>query len=284
MPPRSSPLSVLSRRDFRDISDLAAMDAIPQVLHRRSSAHSTSSPERAHGQQPALAALQPLSSFNTLEKRQQQQQRLVFIPDFYRDTTSSPAPGVVVGATLGAVIGFLFLVWLVQFIMNSKKSGAIEGDESEVVAVRRERSHSPRRRHHRKHRSRRVRSEVSQVSSHHTPPPPPRSPPRRRSERMIVEETRRTERSQPPPPVPPPMSPEMHRERESTYLEETERRVAGDDVVEVIEEHSSVSAPSAPSEPPKRKKSGYRTVDPNAYAGGNYPQQDVSRERRRSKR
>ena len=100
---------------------------------------------------------------------------------------------------------------------------------------------------------------------------------------MIVEETRRTERSQPPP-VPPPMSPEMHRERESTYFEETERRVAGDDVVEVIEEHSSVSGPSAPSEPPKRKKSGYRTVDPNEYAGGNYPQHEVSKEKRRSKR
>ena len=49
------------------------------------------------------------------------------------------------------------------------------------------------------------------------------------------------------------------------------RRVDGDDVVEVIEEHT----------PPRRKKghrsSGYRSVDPNAYAGGGYPQHSIRR-------
>ena len=49
------------------------------------------------------------------------------------------------------------------------------------------------------------------------------------------------------------------------------RRVEGGDVVEVIEEHT----------PPRRKKghrsSGYRSVDPNAYAGGDFPQHSVRR-------
>lgn len=51
-----------------------------------------------------------------------------------------------------------------------------------------------------------------------------------------------------------------------------ERRVDGDDMVEVIEEHSSVG--------PKRKSrkasgGGYRSVAPELYAGGNYPQRVV---------
>lgn len=49
------------------------------------------------------------------------------------------------------------------------------------------------------------------------------------------------------------------------------RRADGGDVVEVIEEHT----------PPRRKKghrsSGYRSVDPNAFAGGGYPQHSIRR-------
>lgn len=60
--------------------------------------------------------------------------------------------------------------------------------------------------------------------------------------------------------------------RGSFVVEERgERRVDGDDVVEVIEEHSDI--------PPRRKStrrgSGYRSVDPNLYAGGDYPQRNV---------
>ena len=78
--------------------------------------------------------------------------------------------------------------------------------------------------------------------------------------------------------MPPPMSPEIERERESTYIEERERerRVEGDDVVEVIEEHSEST-----DHPKRKKSSGYRPVDPNAYAGGNYEQREVDRRRRR---
>jgi hypothetical protein len=53
--------------------------------------------------------------------------------------------------------------------------------------------------------------------------------------------------------------------------ERPERRVEGDDVVEVIEEHSSVGAPRRKS----RRNSGYRSVDPEFYAGGGYPQRAV---------
>ena len=119
MPPHSSPLSAISRSDFRDISDLITPNAIPKILHRRSPVPSTT-PDHPHGQQPALAALQPLDSFSSLSKRQQQQQRLVFIPDFYRDTRSSPAPAVVAGATLGAVIRF-FIFGLAGLVHNELK-------------------------------------------------------------------------------------------------------------------------------------------------------------------
>ena len=81
----------------------------------------------------------------------------------------------------------------------------------------------------------------------------------------------------PPPPAEPIRSPE--REIHEVEVEE-ERRVDGDDVVEVIEEQSVSTA-----EPPRRKKSGYRTVDPNQYGGGNYPQREIyDSDRRKSKR
>lgn len=56
------------------------------------------------------------------------------------------------------------------------------------------------------------------------------------------------------------------------------RRVDGDDIVEVIEEGSSIVDVQSP--PPRRDRrrrnsGGYRSVDPNQYAGGDYPQRSV---------
>jgi len=51
---------------------------------------------------------------------------------------------------------------------------------------------------------------------------------------------------------------------ESVMVEEEE-----DDVVEVIEEHSP--------ERPARRKSGYRTVDPAEFGGGNEPRRKLGR-------
>ena len=94
-------------------------------------------------------------------------------------------------------------------------------------------------RRERSHRSRR--SEIREIS---------RSP---RPARIVVEE--RQARTVP------------------VVVEDRGSRRDGDDVVEVIEEHT----------PPRRKKghrsSGYRSVDPNAYAGGNYPQHSVGSRR-----
>lgn len=167
----------------------------------------------------------------------QARQGTVAIPTVYAGLNTGPSPGVVVGATLGAVAGFLLLVWLFSSLRNSR-GGVVD----EEVIVRRERS--PRSR-----RSRR--SEMRSVS---------RSP---RQERIIRQEriVRDTSRAPPPPQVP-----------RNTFIvdDRQERRVEGDDVVEVIEEHSSV-APRRKN----RKSSGYRSVDPNLYAGGNYPQRSV---------
>ena len=94
-----------------------------------------------------------------------------------------------------------------------------------------------------------------------------------------MEERRRQERSRAPDPEPEPLSPETEREHVEVEERETERRVEGDDVVEVIEEQSDITP-----EPPRRKKSGYRTVDPNEYGGGSFPTHELSDTDRRRRR
>ena len=84
---------------------------------------------------------------------------------------------------------------------------------------------------------------VSETTEVRSPPRRERTPPRRepsRRETVIIEEVRR--------PV----------ERE-------------DDIVEVIEEHSP------PRRPRSQRVSGYRTVDPEAYGGGDRPLRKVRR-------
>lgn len=78
-----------------------------------------------------------------------------------------------------------------------------------------------------------------------------------RSERIvderIVEESRRGSR---PPPI---------------------RRVDGDDIVEVIEDESSIGDAPPRRDRRRRESGGYRSVDPNRFAGGDYPQRKVAR-------
>lgn len=66
---------------------------------------------------------------------------------------------------------------------------------------------------------------------------------------------------------------EEHMSPEPTVEVEEEE----DDIVEVIEEHS-------PEPPPRResRKSGFRTVDPAEFGGGNAPSRKISRASRRS--
>lgn len=157
------------------------------------------------------------------------------IPTVYKDVNSSPAPGTVVGIVLGSVAGFLLLVWLFWTLLQSGRGGNIIVEEDVVVR----RSRSPRN----------SRREMRQ-----------RSP-----QRIVVENRNIVEDRRGAPAV----------ERERVVVEErVERRVNGDDIVEVIEEHSSVS-------PPRRKtskKAGqYRTVDPGAFGGGDFPPRRYAR-------
>ena len=61
-----------------------------------------------------------------------------------------------------------------------------------------------------------------------------------------------------------------------------ERRVPGDDEVVVVEEQSDLQSPPRRRDSERRRSrrsSGYRSVDPNLYAGGNYPQHPIPRRR-----
>ncbi|KAM0719045.1 hypothetical protein Q7P37_004950 [Cladosporium fusiforme] len=198
-----------------------------------------------------------------------QQSGIVPIPTVYQGLDSGPAPGAVVGIVLGSVLGFIFLIWLLWILSNGTTFIRSNQDEEDEVVVSRRRQHDRRR-------SRRT--EMSQTH---------RSSPRR--DRVYRQE--RITRDFPPPT----RSPGTSRVRESVIIDEgrpSERRVDGDDIVEVIEEHSSVGGGAPPRRKSKRASSGYRSVisgapptpqppggyrpiDPNLYAGGYYPQTGV---------
>jgi hypothetical protein len=205
-----------------------------------------------------------------------QQGGIVPIPTVYQGLNSGPAPGAVVGIVLGSVLGFIFLIWLLWILSNGSSFIKTNRDEEEDIVVSRHRTHTSDRRRER-------RSEMSQKPSQ--PSQPPRSP---RRDRVYRQE--RISRDFPIPP----RSPGTSRVRGETVFvdrETVERRVDGDDIVEVIEEHSSVSGAPPPRRKSKRASSGYRsvsnlqstpqppggfrTVDPDLYAGGNYPQYGV---------
>jgi len=94
-----------------------------------------------------------------------------------------------------------------------------------------------------------------------------------------VERVERVERIRNPPPPP----------RSSENVEErvvSPRRVPGDTEVEVVydeeEEVEEVRSPPRRRDSDRRRvrrSSGYRSVDPNLYAGGNYPQHHIPRRR-----
>jgi len=166
-----------------------------------------------------------------------QQSGIVPIPTVYQGLNSGPAPGAVVGIVLGSVLGFIFLIWLLWILSNGSTFIKTNRDEEEDIVVSRHRTHTSDRRRER-------RSEMSQK--------PPRSP---RRDRVYRQE--RITRDFPVPA----RSPGTSRVRGETVFvdrETTERRVDGDDIVEVIEEHSSVSGAPPPRRKSKRASSGYR--------------------------
>jgi len=137
---------------------------------------------------------------HTIESRQS----VVAIPTVYQGLNAGPPPGEVAGIVLGSVAGFFLLIWLFSSLANINNNGSVVEEE---VVVRR--SRSPRSRPSRR----------SEMAS--------RSP---RPERIIRQERIVRDSSRAPPP------------RSSFVVEEErrERRVDGDDIVEVIEENSSV--------------------------------------------
>ena len=166
-----------------------------------------------------------------------------YIAACYQGINAGPTAGAIVGIVLGSIAGFLFILWLLWILSNGTTFIRTSTLQEDDVVISRRRSRSPRSR--RSHRS------TYQSEMRHTSP---------RRERVIRQE--RIVRDVPPPRA------ESSRVRETIIVEESrpERRVDGDDIIEVVEEHSSVDAP-----PPRRKSrrsSGYRSVDPAPDAGG----------------
>lgn len=175
--------------------------------------------------------LDPLHAKRSVLPRQND----IAIPAQYAGINDGPAPGAVAGIVLGSVAGFLFIVWLLWLISNGggvlRSSTYTEDDV--VVSRRRSRSPGTRRSH--------GRSQRTEMTS--------RSP---RRERVIRQERIVRDRSMP-------AARETSRLRESVNFEDRpERRVDGDDIVEVIEEHSSVGVPPPRRSKGGRKSSGYR--------------------------
>jgi hypothetical protein len=146
---------------------------------------------------------------------------------------------------LGSVAGFLLILWLIYTCGNLGDGFSIFGVwgrqtvvEEEIIH-RHERSRPHPRSRSRSHSPSQVsQTEITEVLS-------VRSPSRTRRETIVVEEHRT---SRPPPPE--------------------------DDIVEVIEEHSPVRRPSKRE---SRRTSGFRTVDPAEFGGGDGPMRKMSR-------
>jgi len=172
-----------------------------------------------------------------------QRQDTAVIPSAYK--VDGPQPSAVAGIVLGSVCGFLLLVMLIYFLTqgnsNNSNNLTITGQREEIV--RRDKSPGARRRSQRSSRSERIETRE-------------RSP--RPMRTTIVEETRRAPRR----------SASIRSERivDERIVEESSRRgsrppsirrVDGDDIVEVIEEGSSIGDPP-PRRDRRRRSSGYR--------------------------
>jgi hypothetical protein len=199
------------------------------------------------------------TTFKTLARRQ-----IAIIPSSYPGYPSEgPAPGAVAGITLGAVAGFLLLIILIYYITNGGGGSSSLVADDEIV-VRRSRTHSPPRRSRKSQSHRSSRQEVRTIVRSRSP----------RAQRITVEE-RTTIIPGPPPPRPISVDERIVEER---IVEERRpsRRVDGDDIVEVIEEEgSSIIEVEPPRRDRRRRSSGYRSVDPNQYGGGDYPQRPI---------
>ncbi|KAL9615870.1 MAG: hypothetical protein Q9160_009191 [Pyrenula sp. 1 TL-2023] len=216
------------------VANIAAKLSSAAQPHQSSSIRPSGNHDPHYFEAESLKRAIPLELFS-LSKRQSNQ--VVAIPTTYDNLNSGPAPGVVAGIVLGSVAGFLLLLYFTYTIFTLGRGGFRRNEtiiEEEVV---RRRSRSPRRS--------RSRSEVLEVR---TPPP------RRQSRRETVTEIRET----------------VSRPRSRSVVSSSHG--GGEDIVEVIEEHS----PAPPKRKPSRGVSGsFRTIDPLEPGGGRAPRQSM---------
>lgn len=226
---------------------------VSRTLARRKTAHT-------------LAGLQHLH----LTKRQSTD-RVLVIPTTYANLNDSPAPGAVVGITLGAVFGFLLALFIL--IQALRAAGYGVGEEIVEEEIIRRHSHSGASRHQSvKHSV--TASSASSISAP-APPPPVMEEVRRTSRRESRRTSRVSRRAAPPPPEPD----EVIVEEEMSSVHEPDHVVVEeeeDDIVEVIEEHSPEPPPRASRKSTATRRSGgFRTVDPAEYGGGDAPSRRV---------
>lgn len=186
----------------------------------------------------ATGAKTLLKRMPTLQPRQNPQYCGTFIAACYQGLYAGPTPGAVVGIVLGSIAGFLIILWLLWILSQGGgfiRTSELREEDDVVVRHHRHRSRSPRQ--HRNHRS------SYNAEMRHSSP---------RRDRVIRQE--RIVRDVPPPRA------DTSRVRESVIVDEqrTERRVDGDDIVEVIEEHSSISGAPPPRRKSRRQSSAYR--------------------------
>jgi hypothetical protein len=165
-----------------------------------------------------------------------------------------PAPGAVAGIVLGSIAGFILLILLIFFLSGNAPSWTITGERQDIAVVQRRDDRSSRGERRRSRRS--DRSERGEMRE--------RSP---RVRTTIVEETRRGDRR-----APSIVSERIVDSRRGSRGPPPIRRVDGDDIVEVFEEGSSIGDMPPRRDNRRRRSSGYRSVDPHKYAGGDYPQ------------
>ena len=181
-------------------------------------------PTRRHRTEDASPAV-PRDIAMPIQIQQRQATATAVVPALYGALDNQLDPGAVAGITLGAVAGFMLLLWVVYACLNF--GNAPEHAESSVtgsVVVERKSRHSHRHSHHNHRRSRgEATVEVRRTT--------------RVPAAVIVEESRRPVSRGPPPPRVVPMA--------MTASDD-------EDEVVVIEEHSP---------PPRRRASRARSVE-----------------------
>lgn len=260
----SSTVSSLSNR-AADLSEPPLVSIFALVIGRTnviSKRAASVLSETLHLSSEAGIAAAPIS----LSKRQN---AILAIPTTYQGLNAGPQPGAIVGIMLGSIAGFILCLYILLFSFQFYGGRRKTVVEEEVIVHRRDRSRS---------RSRHT------VMTERPPSPPRAAPPRRSSRRetIVIEERVHV------PPRRPSEPPAPHRSRTPSLDEvivEEEESVT-EEIVEVIEEESSISShrpppkkPSPPRSPARResRRSGYRTVDPAEFGGGDAPMRRVKK-------